>query len=132
TIVDVARPEALEGAFEAMVRGRNDAFVVAADPLLFSYAQRIVELAARHRLPGIYEYRPFAEAGGLLSYGPLAQERFAKLAAYVDRILRGAKPGDLPVEQPSTFELVLNLKAARGLGIDFPASLRLRADQVIE
>ena len=132
TIVDVARPEALEGAFEAMVRARNDAFVVAADPLLFSYAQRIVELAARHRLPGIYEHRPFVDAGGLLSYGPLAQERFARLAAYVDRILRGARPGDLPVEQPSTFELVLNLKAARGLGIDIPASLRLRADQVIE
>ena len=132
TVVDVAQPEALEGAFEAMVRARSDAFVVAADPLLFSNTQRIVELAARHRLPAVYEHRQFADAGGLLSYGPLAQERFARMAAYVDRILRGARPGDLPVEQPSTFELVLNLKAARNLGIEIPASLRLRADHVIE
>jgi putative ABC transport system substrate-binding protein len=131
TVVDVAQPEALEGAFEAMARARSDAFVVAADPLLFSHTQRIVELAARHRLPAVYEHRQFADAGGLLSYGPLAQERFARMAAYVDRILRGARPGDLPVEQPSTFELVLNLKAARNLGIEIPASLRLRADHVI-
>jgi putative ABC transport system substrate-binding protein len=89
-------------------------------------------LAARHRLPAIYETRLFPESGGLLSYGPHAQERFARMAVYVDRILRGARPGDLPIEQPSKFELVINLKTAKALGVTIPPSVLLRADQVIE
>jgi putative ABC transport system substrate-binding protein len=115
-----------------MTRGRNDAFVLAVDPFLFSQSRRIIDLAARHRLPAVYETRQFPEAGGLLSYGPGTHQRFARMAVYVDRILRGAQPGDLPVEQPSTFELVLNLKTAKSLRLDIPRSLRLRADHVIE
>jgi putative ABC transport system substrate-binding protein len=83
-------------------------------------------------LPAIYEMRLFPEAGGLLSYGPLPQERFERMAVYVDRILRGARPGELPVEQPSKFELVINLKTAKALGLTIPPSLLARADQVIE
>jgi putative ABC transport system substrate-binding protein len=132
SVTDVRQPSDLEGAFETMARARTDAFVLAADPLLFSQSRRIVDLAARHRLPAVYETRLFTEAGGLLSYGPLTYERFARVAVYVDRILRGAQPGDLPVERPSTFELVVNLKTARSLGLDVPPALRLRADHVIE
>ena len=132
SIVDVRLTGELNAAFDTMTRARNDAFVLAADPLLFSLDRRIIDLAARHRLPAVYETRRFAEAGGLLSYGPLTHERFARVALYVDRILRGARAGDLPVEQPSTFELVLNLKTAKSLGLDIPRSLRLRADHVIE
>jgi putative ABC transport system substrate-binding protein len=128
----VRQPSDLDGAFDTMARARTDALVLAADPLIFSQLQRIVDLAARHRFPAVYETRLFTEAGGLLSYGPLTYERFARVAVYVDRILRGAKPGDLPVEQPSTFELVLNLKTAKSLGLDVPPALRLRADHVIE
>jgi putative tryptophan/tyrosine transport system substrate-binding protein len=132
SIVDVRQPGELDAAFDTMTRGRSDAFVLAGDPLLFSLQRRIIDLAARHRLPAVYETRVFAENGGLLSYGPLTHERFARMAVYVDRILHGAQPGDLPVEQPSTFELVLNLKTAKSLRLDIPRSLRLRADYVIE
>ena len=103
-----------------------------ADPLLFSERPQIVPLAARHRIPTIYEFRPFADAGGLLSYGPLAQERFERMAVYVDRVLRGTKPGDLPIERPTKFELVINMKTAKALGITVPPSLLVRADEVIE
>jgi len=132
TTVDVRRPEGLNAAFDTMTRGHTEAFVVAADPLLFSHIPEIVGLAARHRLLAVYETRRFPEAGGLLSYGPLTHERFGQLAGYVDRILRGARAGDLPVERPTTFELVLNAKTAKALGLEFPPSLRLRADHVIE
>jgi len=130
--VDIRRPDGLSGAFDTIIKGRAEAFVLAADPLLFSHMTAILDLAARHRLPAVYEHRGFAEAGGLLSYGPLTRERFIQMAGYVDRILRGARPGDLPVEQPRTFELVLNLRTAKALGLEFPPSLRLRADHVIE
>jgi putative ABC transport system substrate-binding protein len=132
SIVDVRQPGELNAAFDTITRARNDALVLAADPLLFSLHRRIIDLAARHRLPAVYETRLFAEAGGLLSYGPLTHERFVRIALYVDRILRGAQPGDLPVERPTTFELVLNLKTAKSLGLVVPPSLRLRADHVIE
>jgi len=130
--VDVRRPEDLGTAFDSMIRAHTDAFILAADPMLFTQIREIVGLAVRHRLPGVYETRRFAEAGGLLSYGPLTHERFAQLAGYVDRILRGARPGDLPIEQAKTFELVLNAKSAEALGLTFPPPLRLRADLVIE
>jgi len=130
--VDVRRPEDLGRAFESMIRAHTDAFILAADPMLFTQISDIVGLAARHRLPGVYETRRFAEAGGLLSYGPLTHERFSQLAGYVDRILRGARPGDLPIEQAQTFELVLNAKTAQALGLKVPPPLRLRAELVIE
>jgi putative tryptophan/tyrosine transport system substrate-binding protein len=128
----VTRPGGLDAAFETMMRERCDAFVLAADPMLFSQRVRIVTLAAKHRLPAVYEYRLFAELGGLLSYGPDVHERFRRAAVYVDRILRGANPGDLPVEQPSTFDLAINLKTARALGLPIPPAVQLRADHVIE
>jgi putative ABC transport system substrate-binding protein len=131
-LADVHTPAGLNAAFETIARHRTEAFVLAADPMLFGQRRRIVELAARHRLPAVYEYRLFVELGGLLSYGPESSERFRSAAVYVDRILRGARPGDLPVEQPSTFELVLNLPTAQRLRLTIPPSVRLRADHAIE
>jgi putative ABC transport system substrate-binding protein len=131
-VVDVRRPTELDNAFDTMDRQRSEALVVVADPMIFGERRRIIELAARHRLPAVYEVRFFADDGGLLSYGPSSVERFQRAAVYVDRILKGAKPGDLPIERPSTFELVVNLKTAKALGIKIlPAFLR-RADHVIE
>jgi ABC-type uncharacterized transport system substrate-binding protein len=131
-IVDVQQPAQLGPAFDTMTREHSDALVLVADPLLFSQRQRIVDLAARHRLPAVYETRIFPAIGGLLSYGPLAQERFQRMAVYVDRILRGAQPGDLPVEQPTTFEFVINLKTAKALGLTIPPAVLARADEVIQ
>jgi len=131
-VLEVRQPTELGAALETMRRERTDALVLVADPLLFSETQSIVELAARNRLPAVYETRLFAEAGGLLSYGPLPQERFQRMAVYVDRILRGARAGELPVEQPTKFELVINMKTAKALGLTIPPSLLLRADQIIE
>jgi putative ABC transport system substrate-binding protein len=131
-VVDVRGPGELKPAFESLRRERTDALVLIADPLLFSERPLIVQLAAQHRMPAVYELRNFPESGGLLSYGPLHQERFQRMAVYVDRILRGARPGELPVERPTKFELVINLKTARALGLTIPPALRLRADQVIE
>ena len=114
-----------------MRREQAEALLLLADPLLFAERPQIVQLAARHRLPAVYEMRLFPEAGGLLSYGPLAHQRFQRMAVYVDRILRGARPGELPIERPTTFELVINLKAAGALGLTLPPSLLQRADEVI-
>ena len=130
-IFDVRRAGDLPAAFEAMRRESSDALVVIADPFLFAERPQTVQLAARHRIPAVYEFRLFPEAGGLLSYGPLAQQRFQRMAVYVDRILRGARPGDLPIERPTTFELVVNLKAATALGLTLPPALLQRADEVI-
>jgi len=131
-VIDVRQRAELGAAFETMRRERTDALVLVADPILFSEKQLIIQLAARHRLPAVYETRLFPEAGGLLSYGPLAQERFQRMAVYVDRILRGAQPGELPVERPTTFELVFNLKTAKALGLTIPQSLLVRADEIIK
>jgi putative ABC transport system substrate-binding protein len=106
--------------------------VVLADPLTVGNRVQIVEMAARHRLPGIYFWKEFVEAGGLMSYGPSFTEMFRRAAIYVDKILKGARPADLPVEQPMRFELVLNLKTARALGITFPPTIMIRADRMIE
>ena len=127
-VVDVRQLAELGAAFEAARRERADALVLLADPLLFSARPQIVQLAARHRMPTVYETRLFPDAGGLLSYGPLARERFERMALYVDRILRGAQPGDLPIEQPTRFELVINLKTAKALGLTIPQTLLQRAD----
>ena len=121
-----------EGAFSAMATERADALFVVSNPVLNRDRKRIIALAARHRLPAIYEWRESAEDGGLLAYGAKFRELNRRVAAYVDKILKGAKPGDLPVEQPTTFELVINLKTAKALGLTIPQSLLGRADEVIQ
>ena len=130
--VEVRGVEDLGGAFATMVRDRVDALLVPGDTLLFTERQRVAALAREHRLPGIYSFREFTEAGGLMSYSVRLSELFRRAAVYVDKILKGAKPADLPVEQPTKFELVINLKAAKALGLTIPPSLLLRADHVIE
>jgi putative ABC transport system substrate-binding protein len=100
--------------------------------MLFSERRRLVDLAAKNRLPVVYSWREGADAGGLMAYGPSVPDLFRRAATYVDKILKGAKPGDLPVEQPTKFELVINLKTAKALGLTIPPSLLQRADQVIE
>jgi len=122
----------LPGAFAAMQRERAQALVVQISPFTADNARRIVDLAAQHRLPAMYDVRSFVDAGGLVSYGPSLPEMFRRAAFYVDRILKGAKPADLPIEQPTKFEMVINLKTARALGLSIPQSLLVRADQVIE
>ena len=121
-----------EGAFSTLAVERADALFVLSNPLLNRDRKRIITLAARHRLPAIYEWRESAEDGGLLAYGAKIRDLNRRVAAYVDKILKGAKPGDLPVEQPTSFELVINMKTAKALGLTIPPSLLARADQVIE
>jgi putative ABC transport system substrate-binding protein len=129
--VEVRDASELNVALEAFARERPEALVLA-DPFTVSQRARIVEFAAEHRLPAIYENSDFVEAGGLMSYGPNISDLFRRAATYVDKILKGAKPGDLPIEQPTKFELVINLKTAKALGIVVPLSLLARADEVIQ
>jgi putative ABC transport system substrate-binding protein len=124
-------PEELENAFDAMTKARSDALLVIPNPIWGLHMQRIVDFAARNRLPAIYPDKPNVEIGGLMAYAVDPLETTRRLAAYVDRILKGAKPGDLPVEQPSGFKLILNLKTAKALGLTFPSTLLLQADEVI-
>lgn len=131
-LVEVRSPDALADAFTAMRREGLKAVLVWNDAMLYSQRARIVDLAAQHRLPAVYEDRPFAEVGGLMSYGPSISENFRRAAAFVDKILKGAKPGDLPIERPTKFNLVINLKTARSLGLTIPPSLLLRADYIVE
>jgi putative ABC transport system substrate-binding protein len=128
----VRRSTEFEEAFAAMVRERPRALLVMADPVTLGQRQRTVEFARSHHIPAIYETREFVDAGGLLSYGINLAAHFRRAAMYVDRILKGAKPADLPVEQPTQFELVINLKTARALGLTVPHALLLRADQIID
>jgi putative tryptophan/tyrosine transport system substrate-binding protein len=109
-----------------------EAVIVVIDAFFDSRRQQITELAARKRLPSVFSNREAVEAGGLLSYGPNRDDSYRRAATYVDKILKGAKPGDLPVQQPTKFELVINLKTAKALGLAIPQTLLLRADQVIE
>jgi len=124
--------DALEQAFATMVRERAQAFVVFGDPLLFNNRGQIGVVALRNRLPAISTAREYAEAGLLLAYGPNLQDQFRRSAIFVDKIFKGAKPADLPVEQPTKFELVVNLKTAEALGLTLPPTLLARADEVIE
>jgi len=130
--VGVRAAEELEGAFSMMIRERADALLVFPSPMLFVERRRIVGLAAKHRLPSMFTAREFAELGGLLAYGASLPDLIRRGATYVDKVLKGAKPGDLPVEQPTKFELVVNLKTAKALGVTMPQALLLRADQVFE
>jgi putative ABC transport system substrate-binding protein len=115
-----------------MVRERAQAFVMQGDSVLFEYRGQIAEMALRNRLPAASLQRELAEAGFLLTYGADARDLYRRLAGFVDKIFRGAKPADLPVEQPTKFELVINLKTAKALGVEVPTSLLQRADEVIE
>jgi putative ABC transport system substrate-binding protein len=130
--VEVPAPTDLDTAFSAMRRGRPEALIVLADQVTQSHPHRIVEFAAQSRLPTIYQVRQFVDAGGLMSYGFDYLPQYRRTGIYVDKILKGAKPADLPVEQPTKFELVVNLKTAKALGITIPASVLMRADEVIE
>jgi len=130
--VEVRDSRELESALETMGRERPDALLLLADPLTLSQRLRIVEFAAEARLPAIYEMSQFVDAGGLISYGPNVNALIRRSATYVDKILKGAKPADLPIEQPAKFELVINLKSAKALSITIPHSVLLQADRVIE
>ena len=131
-IQDVRDPSQFEGAFSAMGAERTQALIVVVDPLTVRYRARIVELAAKARLPAVYGFREFVDVGGLMAYGVNVPHLCRRAAAYVNKILKGTKPGDLPIEQPTTFELIINLKTAKALGLTVPPSLLARADQVIE
>jgi putative ABC transport system substrate-binding protein len=130
--VSARRPDEIDSAFAAMSRARADGLIVMSDPLFISQRLRIAELVTKRRLPAMYADGYHTEAGGLMSYGPSVPDLFRRAAVYVDRILKGAKPVDLPVERPSKFELVVNLKTAKAVGLTIPQSLLLRADRVIE
>lgn len=131
-LLDARGPHEFDGAFAAMAKERVGALLVLSDAMLNSHRARLADLAARNRLPAAYGVRESVEAGGLMSYGPSFIDFHRRAAVYVDKILKGAKPTDLPVEQPTTFELVINLKTARALGLTIPQSVLGRADDIIE
>jgi putative ABC transport system substrate-binding protein len=129
---EAVRPEDLENAYSTMTKWSASALTALGDAMFFSQRQRMVELAARNRLPTMYPEKEFVEAGGLMSYGADQHYLFRRGASYVDKILKGAKPGDLPVEQPTKFELVLNLKTAKSLGLNISRDFLARVDEVIQ
>jgi putative ABC transport system substrate-binding protein len=129
---EVSEAAELPGAFATMQRERAQALIVQVSPLTSDHGRLILELAAQHRLLAMYEVRGFVDAGGLVSYGPNVIEMYHRAAFYVDKILKGAKPADLPIEQPTRFELVIDLKTAKVLGLTIPQSLLQRADEVIQ
>lgn len=129
---DVKRAEDLEPAFAAMARDMANGVLVFENAITVNNSKRVVDLALKHGLPGAYGLRDFGVAGGLLVYGPVRADNYRRAAVFVDKILKGAKPADLPVEQPTKFELVVNLKAARAHGLTLPPSLLIRADQMLE
>jgi len=131
-VVEARDPQEFDRAFSDMSRAHAEALVVLATPVFGTASRRLADLAVKNRLPTIFSLREFVVVGGLMSYGPNRAELFRRAASYVDKILKGAKPGDLPVEQPTKFDLVINLKTAKALGVTIPQSLLLRADQVLE
>ncbi len=124
-------PEGYDRVFDTMARARVDAVLVLSFPRFNYEHQRIIEAAAKRRIPAMYEWGEIARDGGLMAYGPVRSELHRRVAIYVDRILKGANPGDLPVEQPTKFEFVVNLKTAKALGLTIPQSILARADEVI-
>ena len=130
--VEVRGPDDIETGFSTAIRWRAGAFIVVDDPVTYLHRTRIADLAARNQLPAMYGFRQYAEAGGLMAFGTSLADLSRRAATYVDKILKGAKPADLPVEQPTQFELVINAKTAKALKLTIPPSVLLRADQVIE
>jgi putative tryptophan/tyrosine transport system substrate-binding protein len=130
--LEVRTPDDINGALEAAVQKNANALITVEDPLTVNHRKQIADFAAQNRLPAIYGVREFVDAGGFVSYGAHVADLYRRAAIYVDKILKGAKPSDLPVEQPTKFELVINLKAAKALGLTVPPSLLARADEVIE
>ena len=128
--IEIQRRDDFKNAFAGVARQRPDAITMVADRFLLAHRTQIVDFVAKTRLPAMYPYRDFVVAGGLMSYAPSYEDLFRRSATYVDKILRGAKPSDLPIEQPTKFELLVNLKAAKALGVVIPPSILLRADQV--
>lgn len=131
-LVPLGSPDNLRIAFDQAVTARSEALMTLPDGMLLNQARRIGELALGSRLPSIFPERDFVEAGGLMAYGPSLAAHFHRAAAYVDKILKGAKPGDLPVEQPTKFELILNLQSAKILGLEIPSTIMALADEVLE
>jgi putative ABC transport system substrate-binding protein len=131
-VFEATTAEEIDIAFASAAAQHADAINVFGDTLTVNNAPRITALAAKHRLPASYLYRQFVTNGGLISYGPNIADLYLRAGGYVDKILKGAKPSDLPVEQPTKFELVINMKTAKALGLTVPTSLLLRADEVIE
>jgi putative ABC transport system substrate-binding protein len=130
--LDARSPKEIEQAFAIGAGQRVDAVIVFDDPVLWSYRAQIVALAAARKIPAVYGYRDFVDQGGLMSYGPDRPDQYRRTAIYVDKILKGAKPSDLPIEQPTKFELIVNRKTATSLGIELPASVIVGANEVIE
>ena len=128
----VSAPDQFEDAFASIVAAGAQALIVVVDPLTVRYRDRVVELAMRHRLPAMYGFREFVDAGGLIAYGVNVPSLCRRAAVYVDKIIKGANPAELPVEQPTSFEFIINLKAAKALGLELPPTLIARADEVIE
>jgi putative ABC transport system substrate-binding protein len=131
-LLEARGPNQFDNAFASMARERAEALLVVLDPFFSFHRSRLLALAAKSRIPAMYGSREYPEAGGLMSYGANFRHNFHRSATYVDKILKGAKPADLPVEQPTKFELVINLKTAKALGLTIPQSLLQRADRVIE
>jgi putative ABC transport system substrate-binding protein len=131
-VVEVRREDEFDNAFATIANARPHAMAVIADRFLLAHRKQIVEFAAMKRLPSMYPYREYVDAGGLMSYAPSNIELFRGAATYVDKILRGERPGDLPIQEPTKFELVINLKTAKTIGIDLPQTLLARAHEVIE
>jgi len=130
--LEIREPQDIERAFSSVAQARATAILTIADAFLWSQRGHIVALAARHRLPGMFPEEEFVEAGGLMAYGPHVPDNFRRAATYVDKILKGANPGDLPIQQPTKYKLVVNLKTAKALGLTIPPSVLARADEVIQ
>jgi putative ABC transport system substrate-binding protein len=129
---EVKDPNALPKIFDAMVTSRAQALMVVNSALITAQQRQIAGLAAKARIPAMYQFSEYVEAGGLMAYGASRRDMYHRAATYVDKILKGAKPADLPVEQPTRFELVINLKTAKALGLTIPQSVLIRADHVIQ
>jgi putative ABC transport system substrate-binding protein len=131
-ILEVRSPDDLARQFEAARKWHAEALNILASPLLFAYRKTFIDLAARSRLPAIYQWREGAEDGGLMSYGPTLRDMYQRVTVFVDKILKGTKPADLPVEQPTKFEFIINLKVAKQIGVTIPPNVLARADKVIK